>query len=127
MSFFGDKKCVNDCLICFECSNIKDLSKLKNNLNYNSSCNCDGYVHNECLLLWLNKSKKCIICCCNLEIISNTNTNTLVKNDNFKFKYQYARIYSFNELHNLCFLFYYFVISCLIIKSCFIFYSNYYS
>ena len=40
------------CLICFEpCSR-----------RYNGLCNCNYYVHNDCLNLWNCKYTRCIIC-----------------------------------------------------------------
>jgi hypothetical protein len=48
-----------ECLICFNPINRKFDNKT---YIFAQTCNCYYNVHDECLVEWVNKYKKCIIC-----------------------------------------------------------------
>lgn len=53
----------DECFICFEKTIHKELPiHLKCQKMYITVCNCNGLIHNFCLQIWYNKSKKCPIC-----------------------------------------------------------------
>lgn len=54
----------NVCFICYELKVRQERKpkRLKNQKLYIKTCDCDGYVHNECLKTWYIKSSKCPIC-----------------------------------------------------------------
>jgi hypothetical protein len=54
----------NDCFFCLDIIVDSEIEKthLKYNKYYIKTCQCDGYIHNECLEKWYNKHKKCPIC-----------------------------------------------------------------
>ena len=53
-----------DCFICYENERDKKFKiiKLKLQNDYEKLCNCDGWVHIECLNKWYDRSNKCPIC-----------------------------------------------------------------
>ena len=55
----------NECFICFEVSNEheKKPSRLNDHINFIKSCQCDGWIHNDCIETWYNMHGKCPICC----------------------------------------------------------------
>ena len=54
----------NVCFICFElkAKREKKPKRLKNQNLYIKTCDCDGFIHNTCLKIWYDVSKKCPIC-----------------------------------------------------------------
>ena len=68
------------CFICYdfrteyECSPIS----LKSQLIYDKSCNCDGWIHKQCIEMWYKKQKKCPIC--RIEIHKRANNEIAVVN-----------------------------------------------
>ena len=54
----------NVCFICFElkAKREKKPKRLKNQNLYIKTCDCDGFIHNTCLKMWYDVSKKCPIC-----------------------------------------------------------------
>ena len=53
-----------ECFICYELKSDLDSCtiSLKSQINYDKSCECDGWIHKQCLDIWYNKQKKCPIC-----------------------------------------------------------------
>lgn len=103
----------NECLVCLEYEiddGIKTIT-LKNYLLI-KSCNCDAWIHESCLELWLKKNNKCPIC--RIEI---TKKNQLKEPTNG------VEIYSYS-LFMLCLNFMYFIIKFTFIFS-FFYYSTY--
>ena len=54
----------NFCFICYELKvkREKTPKKLKNQKFYIKTCDCDGIVHNICLKIWYEQSRRCPIC-----------------------------------------------------------------
>jgi len=52
------------CFICYEikCAYEMQTITLKTQEDYIKICDCNGYVHNNCLKIWCDKSNKCPIC-----------------------------------------------------------------
>jgi hypothetical protein len=52
-----------ECFICYE-TIIDDLQPIKLNSNnyYIKKCNCNGFIHKNCLDIWYSKNKKCPVC-----------------------------------------------------------------
>jgi len=51
------------CFICFEFQfDNNDIISLKNQTDYYKFCECDGYIHANCLNLWYEKNPECPIC-----------------------------------------------------------------
>uniref|UniRef100_A0A6C0ESU2 RING-type domain-containing protein n=1 Tax=viral metagenome TaxID=1070528 RepID=A0A6C0ESU2_9ZZZZ len=52
-----------ECFICFEnmCDNAQ-TTKFNSQLYYFKICNCDGWIHESCLIKWYNINNKCPIC-----------------------------------------------------------------
>lgn len=53
--------------VCFICYDLRSDTEncptsLKNQVVYYKSCNCDGWIHKQCLEMWYKKQKKCPIC-----------------------------------------------------------------
>jgi hypothetical protein len=59
----NNNKIIRECFICFE--NDFEYGKiicLNNQKLYLSNCKCNGYIHENCLDVWIEKSNKCPIC-----------------------------------------------------------------
>ena len=58
------KNDIEDCFICFELIdfNNKIPIRLDDQNNYFKICNCNGWIHTECLNHWCKLNKKCPIC-----------------------------------------------------------------
>ena len=54
----------NECFICFEVSNKyeKNPSRLSNKIDYFKNCQCDGWIHDNCLEKWYLLNETCPIC-----------------------------------------------------------------
>jgi len=54
----------NECFICFEVSNKyeKNPSRLSNKIDYFKKCECDGWIHDDCLEKWYLLKETCPIC-----------------------------------------------------------------
>ncbi len=52
------------CFICYEFKTELELEtiSLKSQDIYNKLCNCDGWIHKQCFLLWSRKKHTCPIC-----------------------------------------------------------------
>jgi hypothetical protein len=65
---YNDEKC----LICWDKStsknNIYKMQTLLSSSMYDTSCSCNGYFHNPCLMKWIYKTNSCPICRIKLEI-----------------------------------------------------------
>jgi hypothetical protein len=56
-------ECVDECFICLEVNyNNETPIYLKKQYIYITLCNCDGFVHKNCLNNWFKERKKCPIC-----------------------------------------------------------------
>ena len=81
-----------ECFICFDfqLDNNNNIIKLKNNTDFYKFCDCDGYIHVNCLNSWYEKNEDCPIC-----------RNPIKRADNLElynlYQYQYGvyMIYSF--------------------------------
>jgi len=82
-----------ECFICFDFqldNNNNNIIKLKNNTDFYKFCDCDGYIHVNCLNSWYEKNEDCPIC-----------RNPIKRADNLElynlYQYQYGvyMIYSF--------------------------------
>ena len=64
---------LNECIICLE-SNDTDYSICKLN-SFEKECECDSYIHKQCLLKWYTYNRSCPICKTNIhdEIITSEN------------------------------------------------------
>ncbi len=65
-----------ECFICLEsCCDYDNTIPLKISeyTNIERSCNCNGYVHELCLVLWMVRSNSCPICREPARLIRNTN------------------------------------------------------
>jgi len=51
-----------DCIICLEKSNEKLSTLVMRDFDFEKTCQCDCYVHESCLIEWLDKSDMCPIC-----------------------------------------------------------------
>jgi len=52
-----------ECFICFDFQlDNNNIIKLKNNTDFYKFCDCDGYIHVNCLNLWYEKNEECPIC-----------------------------------------------------------------
>ena len=58
-NYCNEEDIAKECVICF--NHINDINDNKTYL-FAQTCNCYYNVHNECLVKWINKYKKCIIC-----------------------------------------------------------------
>ena len=68
-----------NCLFCLEPAQETDkLFRMKDVLLVNSTCECNGNLHMNCLINWINVSKTCPICrivlTINLEILQQVDT-----------------------------------------------------
>jgi ABC-type antimicrobial peptide transport system permease subunit len=104
-----------ECFVCFEISLDKnDIISLKTHTDYFKFCECDGYIHINCLNLWYEKNEKCPIC-----------RNTVKKADNIElynlYQYEYFLyvIYSYLVVKKTLANSFLFIIK---ISRCFIFY-----
>ena len=53
----------NECFICFDFQlDNNDTIKLKNYTDFYKFCDCDGYIHVNCLNSWYEKNQQCPIC-----------------------------------------------------------------
>jgi len=67
----------NECLICLDKYNGENNSKTYSliqlidhgHINLIKTCECNTYVHNDCLTEWLSKKMSCIICRRRINII----------------------------------------------------------
>ena len=79
-----------ECFICFDFQLDNNIIKLKNNTDFYKFCDCDGYIHVNCLNSWYEKNEECPIC-----------RNPMKKADNLElynlYQYQYGvyMIYSY--------------------------------
>ena len=80
-----------ECFICFDFQlDNNNIIKLKNSTDFYKFCDCDGYIHVNCLNLWYEKNEECPIC-----------RNSIKRADNLElynlYQYQYGvyMIYSF--------------------------------
>jgi hypothetical protein len=54
---------IKECFVCFEFQLDNNyIINLKNQTDYFKFCECDGYIHVDCLNLWYEKNEKCPIC-----------------------------------------------------------------
>ena len=64
--------CDEQCLICWDKTttnnNVYKMQSLFSSSMYYTSCTCNGYFHNTCLMKWINKTNSCPICRVKLEI-----------------------------------------------------------
>ena len=57
-----------ECLICFQNKCIKETESerfstiMKNNFDFQKDCECDFWVHTNCLKIWFLQKEMCIIC-----------------------------------------------------------------
>jgi len=81
-----------ECSICLEKYNgiftepTLSLSVVINNLynNIKKPCDCDSFVHNNCLDVWLSKSMSCFICRRKLVIIPVDNSYIEITNKQYR-------------------------------------------
>jgi len=61
--YMNDKNDKNMCFICYEI-NSDEMQTITLNLqeDYIKICECNGFVHNNCLKKWYDKASKCPIC-----------------------------------------------------------------
>jgi len=50
------------CLICWETNNIYKMQSFLSSSMYYTSCSCNGFFHEKCLLKWIYKTNSCPIC-----------------------------------------------------------------
>lgn len=60
----------NYCLICHDKEYPQLTIKLNSNIYYLKKCNCDGYIHKNCLDIWINFNRSCPYCRKKMEINS---------------------------------------------------------
>jgi hypothetical protein len=74
---------INVCFICYEvlCENMKPI-KLNSKIYYLKNCNCDGFIHKNCIDTWYNINHSCPVC-----------RTTIVKNTNFISKILHTNTY----------------------------------
>lgn len=79
-----DTNC-NECFICFE-NNI-DLLTLKTQCIYIKYCECDGFVHEECLDRWFQNTNQCPICRINMVKFDVYYIHFIIHNENYYILY----------------------------------------
>ena len=69
----------DECVICFENKkNNEHVFRLHNclaKMNYYTHCNCNYFVHKNCMLNWFEFSKICLICKQNVLYLNNDSQN----------------------------------------------------
>jgi hypothetical protein len=93
---------INFCFVCYELNNdnmCKPMQLINQNI-FLKICNCNGWIHDNCLKKWLIKNKKCPICRSNVNVYKNTNFIEIYVE--YKEKY----IYKFLNLLNKYFYYY---------------------
>lgn len=55
---------IDECFVCYEITtNLESQpTSLRLQTKYYKKCNCNGWIHKNCLDIWYNKEKKCPIC-----------------------------------------------------------------
>jgi len=105
----------NDCFICFE--NENKLLKLKIQKFYKKKCNCDGWIHEDCLHKWYDNCQECPICRKNMIRLEKNEKIFLLfyfliffkKNSFIIIKYISVIYFIYTILDNLSYLIYLFV------------------
>lgn len=70
-----------ECFICLqERSYNEHIIKMNNQTLYLKTCDCDGYIHTNCLSKWYKMNTSCPICRRNMIRFSNENIQNLFKN-----------------------------------------------
>ena len=89
----------NECFICFEVSNQyeKYPLRLKYLEEYIKNCNCDGWIHNNCIQMWYNTNNTCPIC----------RNKMILININFQYGFYIIRYFILSK-DFVCMLFSYF-------------------
>jgi hypothetical protein len=71
-----------ECFVCYEIKNEKNCVpiKLYKQQYYKKRCNCDGFIHKECLDKWFRTNKNCPIC--RNSIFENIDLDVSIVNNN---------------------------------------------
>jgi hypothetical protein len=71
---------INECFICFEYKNDDGVIPIYLNTQklYLNGCICNGSVHNQCLKIWVDKTKQCPIC--RIKVIQKNNNTVIIYN-----------------------------------------------
>ena len=68
----------NECIICLESNDTNNpIFKLN---TFKKSCNCNSYVHKQCLIKWYNYKSICPVCRKSINTISRQQTLPLYNN-----------------------------------------------
>lgn len=72
---------IDECFICLQ-ENLNEEIPIKLMIQdlYIKTCNCDGYIHKDCLSRWHKIHNSCPICRRNMIRLSNKNIQNLFKN-----------------------------------------------
>jgi hypothetical protein len=101
------------CFICYETANAyeQDPIQLNAQLDYIKKCNCNSWIHKNCLNKWYNKSRSCPICRIS---INKRLTMTMVILENSSNYYLLINTYFFRNIYKIAktvytILFFYYV------------------
>lgn len=72
----------DECFICYDLCTETELCpiSLRSQINFKKSCGCDGWIHKNCLDIWVKKQKKCPICRLEITEINDSNIVCTVVN-----------------------------------------------
>jgi hypothetical protein len=81
-----------ECFICFDfqSNNDNNIIRLKNYTDFYKFCECDGYIHVNCLNSWYKKNEECPICRNKVK-----RADTLEIYNLYQYQYGVYMIYSF--------------------------------
>ena len=73
------------CFICYETVNEYEWEPIQLNaqLDYIKKCNCNSWIHKNCLNNWYNKSRSCPICRISVNKRENLSMIVLEKSNNY--------------------------------------------
>jgi hypothetical protein len=74
------------CLICHDKDCLQKHIKLNSNIYYFKQCACDGYIHKNCLDIWLNLNMSCPYCRKEIKVKSSLLKKTIIVSYNYVYK-----------------------------------------
>lgn len=84
---------IEECFVCLQETNNQEIPiKLTHQNLYIKTCECQGYIHKDCLSKWYNINMTCPICRQNMIILSNKTIQQLIINNNIGI-FVYVNIY----------------------------------